>query len=85
MWELKANKNAVFCDATQYGSCKKRRFGGTTNVVPSSQILFILMMEVLRSNVTLALTTATRRIIPEEDILYSHSRGNVKTYLALTS
>jgi hypothetical protein len=33
----------------------------TANVAPSSTILFILMMEALRSSETLVLTTATRR------------------------
>jgi hypothetical protein len=30
------------------------------------------------------LTRSTRLIIPEDDILHSHSRGNLKSYIALT-
>jgi hypothetical protein len=43
----------------------------TANVVPSSLILLTLMMEAIRSFETLVLTRATRRHIPEDDILQS--------------
>jgi hypothetical protein len=42
----------------------------TAEVVPSSLILFNLMMEAVRSSETLLLTTATRRHIPEDGILH---------------
>jgi hypothetical protein len=61
-----------------------RRLLLTANVVPSSPILVTLMMETILSSETLLLTRATRRNIPEDDILYSHRLQNLKSYIALT-
>jgi hypothetical protein len=54
------------------------------NVVPSSVILFTVIMEALRSSEMSVLTGATRRHIPEDGILHSHRSENLKSYITLT-
>jgi hypothetical protein len=44
-----------------------------------------LKMEVIRPSETSVHTRSTRRQIPEDDILHSHRRENLKSYMCLTS
>jgi hypothetical protein len=51
----------------------------TANVVSSSPILVPLMMEAIIFSKTSVLTRDTRRHIPEDDILHSYRRGNIRS------
>jgi hypothetical protein len=61
-----------------------RRLLVTACVFPCSPILVTLMTAAMCTTETSVLTRATRHNIPENAILHSHRRENLKSYIALT-
>jgi hypothetical protein len=53
----------------------------TTNIVPSTPILVILMTEAILSSETSVFTRAARHNIPEYGTLHSHRRETPKAYI----
>jgi hypothetical protein len=56
----------------------------TANVVPRLLTLSTQLTEEIHSSETSVLTTATRRHIPEDGIVYSHRCEDLRSYIALT-
>jgi hypothetical protein len=60
-----------------------RRFLVMANVVPISPIRVTLMTEALSSSETSVLTRVTQHTFPEDSILHSRRRENLKSYSVL--
>jgi hypothetical protein len=76
---LAVSRNRRTLRRNNYILCVRRLL--VTANVPSSPILVTLIMEAPRTSETSVLTKSTRRNIPQDGILHSQRRENLKSYI----
>jgi hypothetical protein len=81
LWITIQTKNAVFWDVPPCRSCVNRRFGGTYRLHLQGSKIREPETSVSRQQQTSVHTRSTRRHIPEDGILHTHRRGNLKSYM----
>jgi hypothetical protein len=77
-------KDAVVWDVAPIGPCNNRYFGQGDKNLRATNVSSTLIMEDIRSSETSVLIRVTLRNIPEDGILHSQRRDNLKFYIALT-
>jgi hypothetical protein len=80
------NDNQVIGDSKRVEECRLLGCSYLLTLVLRSRIFYTLKMEAIRSSETsVQSTTSTRRHNPEDGILHSHRRENLKSYIEKSS
>jgi hypothetical protein len=81
LWPVLVMKNAVFWDVAPYTSCVNRCFKGMHGLHLQGRKNPRARIQLEQVAAATVHTRSTRRHIPEDGILHSHRRENLKSYL----